>query len=130
MRDRLVEAKRLNKSRMVVAILCIIIVVMGAYYVVRMMGQLMSTATEGFSAPGETLIQTETEWVAPTMPLQSLEDIDAGLTNVQSDTKDNLDTAQYDSDDEMVSVPVDETVDQLADTTPVPDMPTVPDTEP
>ena len=110
----------LNKVKIIVALVCVAILILVAVWVVNLFRSLMFVATEGYESPNETAVQAEETWVAPTMPPQSLEDIDEGLSRVVSETQDNADTGEISEDDEVVSVPVDETPDELADTTPDP----------
>lgn len=110
--------KDVSKTKAIVMVVCIVVLIGASIFVVRFIQNLMVSATKQLQTMGEMPIVEKVEeeqWAAPTMDPY---DIEAGIDNVAAEYYEEnpivIDTSSENED--LQSVAVVDTVDELADT--------------
>lgn len=112
----------MNKLKITVVAICVVILCIISFALFRFVQGMLFTAAHELQQAGEAPIAQPTEeaWVAPTMSLDAL-DVEAGISNVNAEMPDDARATEPpldDDDDDVQSIPVEETADELADTQP------------
>ncbi len=111
----------MNKTRTLIMGITVLLLIVAILFVARFVMNTVFSATEALKQMGEApieVIQQEERWVAPTAGPRSAFELEQGIENTAADG--NFDVEREpdpDNNEDLMSVPVEESVDELADMT-------------
>ena len=109
----------LNKAKIIMIAIATVMLIAVAVLVVRFIQTTIFSATQELQKLGEAPIeevQDDEVWTPGDVASEDDFDVNDGLGSVVSDSEDDENPDIFDEDDDVQSVPVEETADELADT--------------
>lgn len=110
----------MNKMKTIIMGITLLLLIVVIVFVARFVMSTVFRATEAIKQMGEAPLpteQVEEKWVAPTMSADDTYILGQGIDNTMADGQFGEDhKSDQDADEDLQSVPVEETADELADT--------------
>lgn len=118
----------MDKMKVSIIAVTLLVLFVAGFFVVRFVSSALFAATEAIKTMGEAPLPTETieeKWEAPEMSI-NVSEYEAGIDSVEQEYQPDNDQSHASTDDEDIqSVPIVQTADELAGTSPeeLPDEP-------